>query len=174
MSADSATATAAGLWQLRWIRAHPLRTLGVVVHILLRTLFGIFWLAAGINKVRKDWLTTDILKEIYLERLTELPPDAFAVAYLQHFAIPLYKLVAWVVTFGELYAAIGLLLGLTTRWAAGVSLFILVNLAIGGYYDASLLPFFILNLVFLSKPSGRWLGLDRYLARRSPASRWFT
>lgn len=165
--------TAAGLWQLQWIRTHWLRTTGVVLHIVLRTLFGIFWLAAGVNKIRKDWLTTDILQEIYLERLTELPPDSFAVLYLQSFAIPLYELVAWVVTFGELYAAIGLLLGLTTRWAAGMSLFILVNLAIGGYYDASLLPFFILNCLFLAKPSGQWLGLDRWLARRFPGSRWF-
>ncbi len=166
--------TADGLWQLQWIRGHLLRTTGVVLHIVLRTLFGIFWLAAGVNKIRKDWLTSDILNEIFLDRLTELPPDSFAVLYLQSFAIPLYELVAWVVTFGELYAAIGLLLGLTTRWAAGVSLFILVNLAIGGYYDASLIPFFILNFLFLAKPSGQWLGLDRWLARRFPDSRWFS
>ncbi len=168
-----AVTTAAGLWQWQWIRGHLLRTTGVVLHLVLRTLFGIFWLAAGVNKVRKDWLTTDILNEIFLDRLTELPPDSFAVLYLQSFAIPLYKLVAWVVTCGELYAAIGLLLGLTTRWAAGVSLFILVNLAVGGYYDASLIPFFILNILFLAKPSGQWLGLDRWLARRFPDSRWF-
>ena len=169
-----AVTTAGGLWQWQWIRGHLLSTTGVVLHLVLRTLFGIFWLAAGVNKIRKDWLTTDILQEIYLDRLTELPPDSFAVLYLQSFAIPLYKLVAWVVTCGELYAAIGLLLGLTTRWAAGVSLFILVNLAVGGYYDASLIPFFILNFLFLSKPSGQWLGLDRYLVRRFPGSRWFT
>lgn len=168
-----ALTTAAGLWQLQWIRGHLLRTTGVVLHLVLRTLFGVFWLAAGVNKIRKDWLTTDILHEIFLDRLTELPPDSFAVMYLQLFAIPLYKLVAWVVTVGELYAAIGLLLGLTTRWAAGVSLFILVNLAIGGYYDASLIPFFILNVLFLAKPSGQWLGLDRWLAKRFPDSRWF-
>ena len=168
------TASASGLWGWQWIRSHPLRTTGVVVHILLRTLFGIFWLAAGVNKVRKDWMTTDILKEIFMDRLEWLPPDTFTALYLQYFAIPLYKLVAWVVTFGELYAAVGLLLGLTTRWAAGVSLFILFNLAIGGYYDASLIPFFILNFLFLSKPSGQWLGLDRYLVRRFPGSRWFT
>ena len=168
-----AVTTAGGLWQWQWIRGHLLSTTGVVLHLVLRTLFGIFWLAAGVNKIRKDWLTTDILQEIYLDRLTELPPDSFAVLYLQSFAIPLYKLVAWVVTCGELYAAIGLLLGLTTRWAAGVSLFILVNLAVGGYYDASLIPFFILNVLFLAKPSGQWLGLDRWLARRFPDSRWF-
>jgi thiosulfate dehydrogenase [quinone] large subunit len=166
--------TADGLWNFQWIRSHPLRTTGVILHVVLRTLFGIFWLAAGVNKIRKDWLTTDILREIFIDRLSWLPPDTFAGIYLQYFAIPLYKLIAWVVAFGELYAAIGLLLGLTTRWAAAVSLFILFNLAIGGYYDASLIPFFILNFIFLSKPSGRWIGLDRYFARRYPDSRLFT
>ncbi|MGI9330778.1 MAG: DoxX family membrane protein [Gammaproteobacteria bacterium] len=166
--------TARGLWQWQWIKQHPLLTIGVSLHILLRTLFGVFWLAAGINKVRKDWLSSDILNEIFLDRLTELPPDSFAVLYLQSFAIPLVKPVAWIVTVGELYAAVGLLLGLTTRWAAGVSLFILVNLAIGGYYDASLIPFFLLNILFLAKPSGLWLGLDRLLAPRFPGSRWFS
>jgi thiosulfate dehydrogenase [quinone] large subunit len=161
------------VWSLAWIKTHPVRFTGIIVHLLLRTLFGIFWLAAATNKISKDWLTTDILKRIYLDRLTEMPPDAFAVFYLQNFAIPLYKLVAWVVTCGELYAAIGLLLGFTTRWAAGVSFFILFNLAIGGYYDASLIPFFLLNILFLWKPSGLWLGLDRPLNRRFPKTRWF-
>lgn len=171
---NTATTTADGLWKFQWMRSHPLRTTGVVLHVVLRTLFGVFWLAAGVNKLRKDWLTTDILREIFIDRLSWLPPDTFAGIYLQYFAIPLYKLIAWVVTFGELYAAIGLLLGLTTRWAAAVSLFILFNLAIGGYYDASLIPFFILNFIFLSKPSGRWIGIDRYFARRYPDSRLFT
>ena len=74
--------------------------------------------------------------------------------YLQEFAIPFHPLIAWVVTLGELYVAAGLLLGLTTRLAACVSCFILFNFAIGSYYDASLLPFFILNTLFLLQPSG--------------------
>lgn len=164
----------ADIWTWRWIRQHPLRTLGIIMHLLLRTLFGVFWLAAAINKINKGWLTTDILKNIFLDRLTEMPPDSFAVFYLQSFAIPLFEPVAWVVTFGELYAAIGLLFGFTTRWAAGMSLFILVNLAIGGYYDASLIPFFILNIMFLLWPSGQWLGIDRPLAKRYAGSRWFS
>ncbi|MDG1463452.1 MAG: DoxX family membrane protein, partial [Gammaproteobacteria bacterium] len=99
-------------------------------------------------------------------------PDSFAVFYLQSFGIPMYMPISWVVTVGELFAAVGLLLGLATRWSAGMSLFILFNLAIGGYYDASLLPFFILNLVFLYWQSGLWIGLDRPLARRYPDSIW--
>ena len=163
----------ASVWSVARMKQHPIRTLGIIMHLLLRTLFGVFWLAAGINKINKGWLNTDILKEIFLDRLTEMPPDSFAVLYLQVFAIPLYQPVAFVVTIGELYAAVGLLFGITTRWAAGMSFFILLNFAIGGYYDASLLPFFILNVLFLCWPSGQWLGFDRPLATRYPDSRWF-
>ena len=161
------------VWTKQWIFSHPFRSLGIVLHLLLRTLFAVFWLAAGINKINKDWLTSDILKEIFLDRLTEIPPDAFAALFLQHFAIPLYGLVAWVITLGELYSAVALLVGLTTRTGAAVSFFILFGLAIGGYYDASLIPFFLLNLMFLWWPSGLWLGIDRPLAKRYPHIRWF-
>ena len=161
------------VWKWTWIRAHPVRFGGILLHLTLRTLFAIFWLAAGINKVTSEWLTSDILKQIFLDRLTEMPPDAFASLFLMHFAIPLYVLVAWVITIGEIYSAIGLLVGFTTRVAASVSMFILVGLAIGGYYDASLIPFFILNATFLWWQSGLWFGFDRYLVNRYPNSFWF-
>jgi len=161
------------VWTRKWIFSHPVRWLGIILHLLLRTLFAIFWLAAGVNKISKDWLTSDILREIYLERLTEIPPDAFAALFLQNFAIPNYLLVAWVITIGEIYSALGLLFGFTTRVAAGISFFILFGLAIGGYYDASLIPFFILNLMFLWWPSGLWMGFDRKLAKRYPDVIWY-
>lgn len=170
---NSATGTPPGLRSGSFIGRHPLRMTGVVLNSVFRLLFGLFWLAAGVNKLAKGWLTTDILKRIFEDRLTEMHPDSFQVAYLQAFAIPLYKAVAWIVTFGELYVGIGLLLGLTTRWAAALSFFILVNLSLGGYYDASLIPFFLLSLVFVIWPSGQWFGLDRWLARKYPGSRWF-
>jgi len=154
------------LWTRAWIVAHPVRFFGVLVHLLLRTLFAIFWLAAGINKVESGWLTTNYLEQVFLDRLTEIPPDAFAAMYLQTFGVPFYVAVAWVVTIGEIYSAIGLLLGWTTRTAAAVSFFILLNIGIGGYYDASLIPFFILNAAFLYWNSGLWLGVDRYRALR--------
>lgn len=160
------------VWKWAWIKAHPVRSFGIILHLLLRTLFAVFWLAAGSNKVVKEWLTSDILKQIFLDRLTEMPPDAFASLFLQNFAIPLYVLVAWVITLGELYSAVGLLLGFTTRIAAAVSMFILVGLAIGGYYDASLIPFFILNAAFLWWQSGLWFGIDRPIAKRYPNSIW--
>ena len=159
------------VWRWAWIKAHPVRFSGILLHLLFRTLFAVFWLFGGINKIVNDWLTSDYLKEVFQERLTEMPPDAFATLFLQNFAIPLYVLVAWVITLGELYSAIGLLLGVTTRIAAGVSLLILCGFAVGGYYDASLIPFFVLVAVFLCWPSGLWLGFDRPLARRNSGSR---
>ena len=151
-----------------------------LIHIILgfllvtfRLLFGLFWLLAGINKVNDKWMTSPILENIFLQRLTELPPDSFAVFYLTNFAIPFYQPIGWFITIGEIYSAIGLLIGLTTRSSAVVSLFILFNFAIGGYYDASLLPFFILVLLFIKYPTGQWFGLDAILNRRFPNYRIF-
>ncbi len=151
-----------------------------LIHIILgfllvtfRLLFGLFWLLAGINKVNDQWMTSPILENIFLQRLTELPPDSFAVFYLTNFAIPFYQPIGWFITIGEIYSAIGLLIGLTTRSSALVSLFILFNFAIGGYYDASLLPFLILVLLFIKYPTGQWFGLDSILSRRFPNYRIF-
>ena len=141
--------------------------------VILRLLFGLFWLLAGINKINDEWMTSPILENIFLQRLTELPPDSFAVFYLTNFAIPFYQPIGWFITVGEIYSAIGLLIGLTTRSSALVSLFILFNFAIGGYYDASLLPFFILVLLFIKYPTGQWFGLDAILNRRFPNYRIF-
>ena len=165
--------TAQRIWTAQRWRQHPLRMTGIVLHLMLRTLFGLFWIAAGVNKLQKDWLTTDILRQIFADRLTELHPDSLQVMFLQDFAIPFYKLVAVFVTVSELYVGVALLLGLTTRWAAGIALVNLLGFSAGGYYDASLIPFFALGIMMMSWPSGRWLGLDGPLSRRYPGSRWF-
>jgi thiosulfate dehydrogenase [quinone] large subunit len=169
----SASSTVESVWTAQRWRQHPLRMTGIVLHLVLRGLFGLFWIAAGMNKLRKDWLTTDILKRIFEDRLTEMHPDSLQVMFLQDFAIPFYKLVAVFVTFSELYVGVALLLGLTTRWAAAIALINLLGFSAGGYYDASLIPFFTLCIIMMSWPSGRWLGLDGRLSRKYPGSPWF-
>lgn len=151
------------------------RTMNKYIHlvlgfllVILRLLFGLFWLLAGINKAKDEWMTSPILENIFLQRLTELPPDSFSVFYLTKFAIPLYQPIGWFITIGEIYSAVGLLIGLTTRSSAVISLFILFNFAIGGYYDASLIPFFILVLLFIKYPTGQWFGLDALLSKQFP------
>jgi hypothetical protein len=55
------------IWTWRWIASNPLRSVGIILHLLLRTLFAVFWLSAGVNKVNKGWLDTDILERIFLD-----------------------------------------------------------------------------------------------------------
>jgi hypothetical protein len=66
----------ADIWTGHWILQYPVRCLGIILHLVLRILFDIFWLAAGINKINKNWLITNILKQINLDRLTEMPQDS--------------------------------------------------------------------------------------------------
>lgn len=172
MAEQTESSTAPFSWSLAWAKQNPVKYFGVVLNILFRFLFGLFFLLAGVNKVLKDWMFSNIVEEIFLQRLTELNPNSFAYAYLTEFALPLYPLVAWVVVWGEIAVGIGLILGIATRLSSFGGFFILFNLAIGGYYDASLLPFFILNIIFIVYPSGHWLGFDGKLKQKYPKQAW--
>lgn len=172
--ASTATATST-LANAAWprLREAPLRFAGTAFLVFLRLFYGLFFFQAGLNKMLKGWGYASYLKDIFLQRLTELNPDSFASLYLENFGIPFATPISFVVGYGELIAGIGLLLGLATRWAAILAFFILLNIAIGGYYDASLLPFFAMNIGFMFYPLGQKFGLDRYLHRRYPASALF-
>ena len=113
------------------------------------------------------------LGKYFFAKIDRVASRWFSVFYLTKFAIPLYQPIGWFITIGEIYSAIGLLIGLTTRSSAIISLFILFNFAIGGYYDASLIPFFVLVLLFIKYPTGQWFGLDAFLNKQFPQSRLF-
>ncbi len=159
-------------WSGTWIKTHPGKFVGILLNLLFRFLFGLFFLLAGVNKLLKGWLNSDLLEKIFLQRLTELNPSSFAHLYLTDFALPLYPLIAWIVTVGEIAVGLGLILGIATRLSSFGGFFILFNLAIGGYYDASLLPFFILNIIFIVYPSGHWLGFDGPLRKKFSRYAW--
>jgi thiosulfate dehydrogenase [quinone] large subunit len=166
-------------WSLASLKDRPLRYLGIAAAILVRYFMGLFFFAAGINKLRNGWMWTDYLKGVFEQRIAELSAiqpsaiEAFGLLYLKHFALPFYPLCAVAVSLGELYVGLACFLGLTARWGGAVALFIMVNFAIGGYYDASLLPLMALALVIALTPSGHWLGLDRRMAAKYPRAIWF-
>jgi thiosulfate dehydrogenase (quinone) large subunit len=155
------------------VRSSPLRTIGRVLGLLLRCLFGLFFLLAGINKLRQDWLWSDRLREVFTQRLAELDPASFGATFLASFGIPWYQSIAWVVTLVELGAGACLLLGLATRVNAVLAFWLMVMIGIGGYYDASLIPLWVMALLLVVLPTGHWLGLDRRLHAAHPASLWF-
>jgi thiosulfate dehydrogenase [quinone] large subunit len=81
--------------------------------------------------------------------------------------------IAWVVTLSVVTVTLSLALGLATRFGAALAIWLMIMFAIGGYYDASLLPLWFIAALFVVFPTGRWFGLDRRLHARYPASRWF-
>jgi thiosulfate dehydrogenase [quinone] large subunit len=171
MSTDTITPPVVAGDRAAWpsLRKSPGRFLGLALAVFLRLFYGLFFFLAGLNKVLGTWDGAWVT-EIFEQRLTELNPDSFASFYIENFAMHVTGLIAFVVTWGEFVAGAGLLLGLCTRWAALLALFILINIAIGGYFDASLLPFFAINVAACIWPLGQKFGLDRFLHRRLPDS----
>lgn len=168
------TTTTAAPFSLATFRSQPLRAIGISLALLLRWLFGLFHLFAGINKLVQGWLWTDRLKINFEQRLVEDPDAAwFGGPFLTHFGIPYYVAVAWVVTFVELAVAASLLLGIATRFGAALSFWLMLMFAIGGYYDASLLPLWAIAVLLMLLPTGHWLGLDRRLHAAHPDALWY-
>jgi len=175
---SDATATAPqempqGLWGMASLKAAPMTYLGRCLVMFLRYFNGIFYFAAGVNKIRQEWLWTDRLKLNFEQRITELPPDSFAHGFLEYFGIPMYIPIAFVVFFGEIITGTALLLGLCTR--AGAILAVIINFlfGIGGYYDASLIALTSLLIPVIFTRNGHWVGMDRKLHAKYPDKIWF-
>lgn len=155
------------------IRTAPSRTLGISIVLLLRYLMALFFLGSSYNKISTGWLWSDYARGVFESRLAELDPTTFSAKFLSQFAVPWYPLVAWVVTLSVVAVTISLALGLATRFGGALAVWLMVMFAIGGYYDASLIPLWLIAALFVIFPTGQWFGLDRRLHARHPASLWF-
>jgi thiosulfate dehydrogenase [quinone] large subunit len=147
--------------------------LGISLVLLLRYLMALFFLGSSYNKISMGWLWSDYARGVFESRLAELDPTTFSAQFLSQFAIPWYPLIAWVVTISVVTVTISLALGLATRFGGALAVWLMVMFAIGGYYDASLIPLWLIAALFVIFPTGRWFGLDRRLHERHPASLWF-
>jgi thiosulfate dehydrogenase [quinone] large subunit len=167
-------ATSAGLDARRvHLPAGRGRAAGAVVVLVLRYLFGLFFTVGAVNKFQRDYLFSDYLKNLFTGQLKVLEPGTVPYAFLENFGIPFYQPIGWIVAWGETAVAVGLLLGLATRWSAVLAIFLMVMFGIGGYYDASLLVLSAIAALFVVFPTGHWLGMDRKLHQRHPTSPWF-
>jgi thiosulfate dehydrogenase [quinone] large subunit len=161
--------------RFRWslLRDRPLRGLGIAFVLFLRILYGLFYLGATVNKFRRNYAFSDYPLQVFTKQLGVIDPDGIMAAYLRGFLIPNYQFVGIMVTLIWTAVTIGLLLGVCTRWAGALAVFAAVNIGLGGFYDASLIPLAIIPLLFVVLPTGHWLGLDRRLHERYPGSIWF-
>ena len=166
----SATARALTASQFR---AAPFRSLGMAAILVLRYAMALFFVGSTVNKLANGWLWSDYGKQVFVQRLTELDPGSFGARFLTNFAIPFYLPVSWVFVATTVTVSVTFTLGVATR-AGGVAAFWLMTMiGIGGYYDASLLPLWLIAALMIVFPTGHWFGLDRHLHARYPGSPWF-
>jgi thiosulfate dehydrogenase [quinone] large subunit len=59
------------------------------------------------------------------------------------------------------------------RPTAALSLFLLLNISAGSFFNPSMPPFILAAMLFMATPSGQWLGLDKHLHAKYPESIWF-
>jgi thiosulfate dehydrogenase [quinone] large subunit len=170
---NSTTAPAHESFGVALLRTRPLLAAGIGFVLLLRLLYGLFYLFSTINKIQRNYMFGDYPLEIFTKQLAQIDPDGIMAAYLRGFLIPNYHFVGAMVTIIWTAVAVGLLLGLCTRWAGALAIFATINIGLGGFYDASLIPLGLVALLFVVLPTGHWLGLDRRLHQKYPGSPLF-
>ncbi|OAN48340.1 DoxX family protein [Chloroflexus islandicus] len=124
--------------------------------VLLRYAFGATFAYGAYHKITRGWLTTPVMRQHFEQRLSEIDQNSFSAAYLRHFAIPLYRPIAWILTIGQVIVAISMLTGKGVRPSAALALFLLVNISAGSYFNASMPPYLITAmLLMMDKEEGR-------------------
>jgi thiosulfate dehydrogenase [quinone] large subunit len=140
--------------------------------VLLRIYLGVIFLLAAWPKLGGDFTPglTGFLQKVALEN-----GHPFYREFVRRVVLPNALLFASLITWGELLVGVTLVLGLFTRFSAGVALVLVVNymLAKGAWFwtpSSNDAAFAVISLALLIGAAGRTLGLDAFLARRWPRS----
>jgi thiosulfate dehydrogenase [quinone] large subunit len=143
---------------------------------LLRIYIGYYFLQQGIRKFQRDFPHGDWIGR---EMGDLASPDLYPwyKNFLMNYVVPHHELFGYLVMAGEILIGACLLLGLLTRVAAFVGLFMMVNyylgpgMAWGGIVIAYQKLFLVTLIVFLLSNPGRVLGLDGAIFGKGRGSR---
>ena len=73
---------------------------GRIALLALRYLLALFFLGAAVNKWRQQYITTDRLSQIFMQRLEEIDPESFGAWFIENIGLPYYQPLAWLVCWG--------------------------------------------------------------------------
>jgi thiosulfate dehydrogenase [quinone] large subunit len=143
---------------------------------LLRIYIGYYFLQQGIRKFQRDFPHGDWIGR-QIGDLASLDLYPWYKTLLINYVVPHHELFGYLVMAGEILVGGCLLLGLFTRFAAFVGLFMVINyyfgpgMARGGAVIAQQQTFIVTLIVFLLSNPGRALGLDGIIFARGKGSR---
>ena len=140
---------------------------------LLRVFLGVKFLQHGIAKW--SWLGTGDLKHQLTFWMQGDSPAAYTtyIPFLSKFIVPHAAVYSYMVVLGELAVGALLVLGLTSRLAALIALFMSANYLLatwnlGFEWQAVNEAFIAIEAAILMTGAGRTVGVDTALARRRP------
>jgi thiosulfate dehydrogenase [quinone] large subunit len=137
--------------------------------LLARLYVGYWFLASGIGKIGRGYLYGGLLLP-QLEQFAAATPHGWYKAWLESIVIPHEHLFAVLVALGETLAGAALLLGILTRVAAGVGIFMVGNFLLAkGWPNPAAShdkDFIVLLLVVLIADAGKHWGMDGWRRRR--------
>lgn len=149
--------------------------------VILRVYLGLVLFVSGMFKVASDDFPFRMQRflETALGLQTGDPglPHAFGFyrPLIESVLLPNLGLFAFIVVALELGVGAALIVGATSRLAAGLAAFYLANLVFAWgavpWSQAAEPAFFLIALLLAVTPSGRGFGVDRWLASQRPDSR---
>lgn len=141
----------------------------------LRLFVGESLIRAGLGKIANRWLSEARMELVVNGWLAQEKPPHFYESFLRSVVIPHHHLFAVLVVTGEIAVGSALLLGLFTRPAAAIGLFMTLNFFFGqgeGLTANSSAAYVVMLLTLALVPTGRALGLDALLRGKVP--RWLS
>jgi uncharacterized membrane protein YphA (DoxX/SURF4 family) len=135
---------------------------------VLRIYVGYYLLLQGFRKYQRDFPKGDWIGR-HIGHIPSLDLYLWYKAFLQNYVTPHSELFGYLVMLGEISVGACLLLGLFTRFAGAVGLFMLANyylgpgMARGGAPLAQQQTFIVALAIFVLANPGRTLGLDGLL-----------
>jgi thiosulfate dehydrogenase [quinone] large subunit len=139
--------------------------------VLPRIFLGIIFLAASYTK---SVVPVSVQMSGLLNHGGTDPAFAWYRSFTHNVVLPYVGVFGALVVLGEIYVGLALLFGITTRLAAGVAIFLLLNFMCAKEVfpwnpSISDSPDIILCLVVMIGAAGRTWGIDRLLHERYPA-----
>jgi thiosulfate dehydrogenase [quinone] large subunit len=142
------------------------------VWLLLRVYIGYQWIEAGYAKITnhlwigdKAGMALQGFLQAAVKKSTGQHPDVsnWYAAFINTFALHHTVFFSYLVSYGELFVGIALILGIFTGIAAFFGGFMNMNYLFAGTISVNPLLFLIELLLILAWRVGGWYGLDRFL-----------
>lgn len=143
-----------------------------IVWLILRVYVGYSWVEAGLEKITSPlWVgekagvaLSGFLTNAFAKSMgSHADVSSWYASFLHTFVLTHVTLFSYIVSFGELFVGIALILGIFTGIAAFFGGFMNMNYLFAGTVSINPLMFIIELLLILAWRVAGWLGFDRYL-----------